>query len=191
MFDRMQAWMFNRGAARSSSQPDRILSALFVEPGAHIVDYGSGGGYFALRFARAAGPDGRVYAVDINQAFLAFIRSAAAKAGLANIDTVPPAKLPDRIRPGSLDLVFSRDVYHHLDNRPALFKDLSRYLKPEGKVAIIEWLPAAGRFFGPPAGHRTSPDAIIRELQGAGLTLARRHDFLVRQSFLVFSPGRA
>lgn len=186
MFERLQARMFNRSAARSSSQADRILTSLHIKPGSYIADYGSGGGYFTMRFAQAVGPQGRVFAIDINPSFLSFIRDAAAKASLAKIETVPVSELPGRVRPGSLDLIFSRDVYHHLSDRPALFKDLVRYLKPDGRLAIIDWLPEAGRFFGPPAGHRTSPDTIINELEAAGLAVFERQDFLARQAFIVF-----
>ena len=179
--------MFNWSASRPSNQPDRILSSLALQIGSNIADYGSGGGYFTLRFARAVGPRGRVFAVDINPSFLSYISDTAAKAGLSNIETVPAPKLANRIQPGSLDLIFSRDVYHHLSNRPAQFSDLARYLKPDGRLAIIDWLPEASRFFGPPAGHRTAPETIIRETQSAGLTVQERHSFLQRQSFFIFT----
>ena len=186
MFDRLRARMFNRGASRSSSRPDRILSSLGIKTGARVADYGSGGGYFTMRFARTVGPEGTVYAVDVNPSFLAVIKDAANSSGPKNIETVPVSEIAARIPTGSLDLVFCRDVYHHLLDRTSLFKTLARYLKPEGRLAIIDWLPNAGRFSGPPAGHRTAPETIIREMVAAGFSLSERPDILARQSFTIF-----
>jgi len=186
MFDRFRARMFNRGASRPSSRPAQILSSLALKPGANVADYGSGGGYFALHFAKEVGPQGKIYAIDINPAFLSFIRESAASSGLNNIETVPVPDIESRIPPISLDLIFCRDVYHHLSDRISLFMSLSSYLKPEGRVAIIDWLPDASRFFGPPAGHRTAPEAIIKEMEAAGFQVLERPDFLPRQSFTIF-----
>jgi SAM-dependent methyltransferase len=186
MFDRFRARMFNRGASQQSNHPENILSSLALKPGANVADYGSGGGYFALRFARLVGPQGKVYAIDINPAFLAFIRDTAASSGLDNIETVPVADIASRIPAISLDLIFCRDVYHHLSDRISLFMSLSSLLKPAGRVAIIDWLPDASRFLGPPPGHRTAPEAIIKEMEAAGLLVLERPDVLRRQSFTIF-----
>lgn len=186
MFDRFRARMFNGGASRKSGQPEKVLSSLALKPGVHVADYGSGGGYFALRFSNAVGPQGKVYAIDINPAFLAFIKDSADSSGLNNIETVPVADIASRIAPASLDLIFCRDVYHHLSNRISLFMSLSSYLKPTGRVAIIDWLPDASRFAGPPAGHKTAPEAIIKEMDAAGFQVLERPDFLQRQSFTIF-----
>jgi len=53
------------------SKPDQILEAIALKPGQNIADIGSGGGYFSLRFAKIVGQEGKIYAVDANQDFLA------------------------------------------------------------------------------------------------------------------------
>ena len=51
-------------------QPDRVIEALALEPGARVADLGAGGGYFTFRLADATGPDGLVYAVDVDPGML-------------------------------------------------------------------------------------------------------------------------
>jgi arsenite methyltransferase len=186
MFDRLRARMFNRSASNPSKQPDRVLAVLGLRTGNKVADLGSGGGYYALRFARETGPEGKVYAVDINPAFLGFIRDGARAVRYENVDTVLVPEIASRIPAGSLDLLFCRDVYHHLTGRTSLFKDLARYLKPAGRVAIIDWLPGASRYFGPPPGHRTAPETIIAEMEAAGFFVLENLDFLKGQSYTLF-----
>lgn len=191
MLDRIRARMFNRGASRAASQPDRIVSALGLKKGARVADLGSGGGYFSLRFASAVGPGGTVYAIDLKLAFLAFVADQARKAGFGNLETVSVPEMAARIPVSSLDLLFCRDVYHHLSDRSAYFQGIANYLRPGGRVAVIDWLPSASRFAGPPAGHRTSPETIIQEMEAAGYSVAERPGFLARQSFIIFRLRKA
>ena len=186
MLDRLRARMFNWGAARHSRHPDRVLAVLGLRTGDRIADWGSGGGYYSLRFAREVGPEGNVFAVDINPAFLGFVRDRAKNAHLENVETVPVPGLASRIPAGSLDLLFCRDVYHHLSDRTSLFRTLAGYLKPAGRVAIIDWLPGISRFSGPPPDHRTAPDTILAEMTAAGYFELECPDFLKGQSFIIF-----
>jgi arsenite methyltransferase len=190
MLDRLQAWLHNRSASLSPGHLDHILSILGLEPGDRIADYGSGGGYYALLFAEEVGPEGKVFAVDMKPAFLAFIRKRAKRSHFDNVETVLVPEIASRIPAGSLDLIFCRDAYHHLPDRTALFKDLGRYLKPEGRVAIIEWLPDAGRLLGPPKGHMTSPETIHNEMKHAGYFARERLDILPGHSFSIFMKER-
>ena len=186
MFDGIRARMFNRVASHRISQPDRGVASLGLRNGDVVADLGSGGGFFALRFARDVGPDGKVYAIDVNPAFLGFVDRQAISARLANLKTVPVPKMEEMIPGRSLDFIFCRGVYHHLLERTGYFGKMARHLKPGGRVAIIDYLPSAGRFFGPPAGHRTEPGTIISEMDAAGYSLVQRLDFLERQAFIIF-----
>ena len=78
------------------------------------------------------------------------------------------------------------DTYHHVAERPAYFARLRRSLKPDGRVAIIDFLPDAPA--GPPR-HARIPAAFVKEEMGrAGYGLAGEHTFLPYQYFLVFAP---
>lgn len=184
-----RAEMFNEMAQGPENKPYKVLEKLAIRPGQAIADVGSGGGYFTLKFARLAGKSGRVYAIDKNPGFLEFVREKARLAGLDNIETVLAEK--DKLQfPGkTFDLIFVRNVYHHLKNRAGCFRSLIPSLKPGGRVAIIElqkgWLPGFHRIFG----HYTNQETIVREMEEAGYEIKERHDFIPSQSFIVFRLG--
>jgi len=178
--------MFNNRAANKKSQPDKVLSELSLKEGERVAEIGSGGGYFALRFASSVGPQGRVFCIDVNTNFLKFVADSAKKAGLSNLDTVEASQMYDKLPKGGIDLVFLRSVYHHLEDRTGYFQKIATLLSPKGRVAVIDYLPQASIFFGPPPGHRTAPETIISEMQSAGYEVLAKHDFLETQAFVVF-----
>jgi len=179
--------MLNRQASSRKSKPDEILETLDLREGQNIADIGAGGGYFSFRFADAVGKDGKVYAVDTNPGFLAYIREVAEEKELKNIVTVLATEERSRLPEKSIDLVFMRNVYHHLSNRVECFRKLSIMLRPNGKVAIVEYDPG-GRFnFRRILGCNVPKEAIVREMKQAGYRLEGSYDFLPIQSSTVFS----
>jgi ubiquinone/menaquinone biosynthesis C-methylase UbiE len=166
-------------------QPDRVVAALGIEPGARVADVGAGGGYFTFRLARAVGPTGKVYAVDVDEDMTNHLRQRAAAEGFDNV-VVILGEYGDPLLPdGEIDLVFTCNTYHHIEDRTGYFEGVRRDLAPGGRVAVIElndhsWFP---RTFG----HFTPKPKILEELGAAGYRLERDHEFLERQHFVVFA----
>ena len=163
-------------------QPERVVADLGLAPGAKVADLGSGGGYFTFRLARAVGPSGRVYAVDVDEGMNEHVADEASEQGLANVATVLAAtddpRLPERV-----DLVFNCNTYHHLESRAAYFRAArERYLAPGGRVAIVEFKPE--KF-----SHSTARETIDEEMTAAGFRLVKAFDYLERQHFLVYAAG--
>jgi arsenite methyltransferase len=173
----LKANMFNAGARKNA---DAVLNALGVSRRNIIADIGPGGGFYACEFANITGPSGAVYAADVNEKFLAYIEKRREKTGLRNITTVKADEsspnLPDRC-----DLVFMRDVFHHITDPAAYFLRLRESLKPEGRVAIIDWKPGASH-----RGHGTSQEDIERIMKSAGYELFESYDILEKQVFCIF-----
>ena len=166
-------------------QPDQIIQSLRIQPGSVIADLGSGSGYFTLRLAKAAGSTGKVYAVDVDGAMNEALRERAKREQADNV-VVVLAKPSQPNIPEPVDLIFTSNTYHHFDNRLAYFAALIEYLRPSGRLAVIEfdqtgWLDGLW-------GHSTPKESIKRELEQAGYELQNDFDFLERQSFLVFAP---
>jgi len=179
--------MFNRKASDPKNKPDEILEALALQQGQKVADIGAGGGYFSIRFAEAFGRDGRVFAVDRNPKFLEFIKNSAKEKGLDNVETVLTAEDNPTLPEKNLDLIFMRNVCHHLPSRVDYFKKLKGALKPRGRIAIIEYR-AGGRFsFHRRFGHYVPQEVIIEEMKEAGYRLEKDLDFLPEQSFMIFS----
>jgi ubiquinone/menaquinone biosynthesis C-methylase UbiE len=168
-------------------QPERVIQSLQIRPGDSIADVGAGSGYFTFLLAQAVGPGGTVYAVDIDKDMTDLVAKKAKEHGAKNVEVIL-AKPDDSLLPeGSVDLVFTSNTYHHIENRVAYFAGLRKALRPGGRLAIIEfdrrsWL--SGLF-----KHYTPSEFIKREMEQAGYRLVREFDFLDRQSFLLFVPG--
>jgi len=174
-------------AARDAWQlPDRVIAALDLKPGQTVADIGSGTGYFSIRLAQSP-PAPKVYGADIEPAMVEYLRQRAAKEGINNVIAVRAAADSPNL-PEPVDLVLIVDTYHHIGDREEYFRKLRSSLKPEGRVAIIDFKPDSPE--GPPKEFRFAPEAA--EMSAAGYKLAQQFDFLPRQNFLVFAvAGRA
>ena len=167
-------------------KPHEVIQALNLKPDAVIADIGAGTGYFAMRFANMA-PKGRVYGVDTEPDMVKYLGDRARREGLKNITAV--AGTPDDPRlPEKADLIILVDVYHHIENREQYFSRLQKSLKPGGRLAVIDFRMDSPE--GPPTSARIAPDRVKAELKRAGYALAKEHDFLPNQYFLVFRPGK-
>ncbi|HEY9447030.1 MAG TPA: class I SAM-dependent methyltransferase [Burkholderiales bacterium] len=167
-------------------KPHEVIKALALEPDAVVADVGAGTGYFSVRLAHML-PQGRVYAVDTEPDMVKYLEGRAKREGLQNL--VPVSGAPDTPRlPHKVDLVLLVDVYHHIGNRPAYFRNVAGMLKPGAHVAIIDFRLDAPN--GPPKSERISPERIRAELESAGYRFVQSHDFLPHQHFLVFAHPR-
>jgi len=165
-------------------QPEKVVQALAIKPGERVADLGSGGGYFTFRLSQAAGPAGKVYAVDVDRDMLEDLAERANKDGYRNIEKVL-AQYDDPSLPESVDLVFTSNVYHHIEARAKYFADAARYLRAGGRIAIVDF---NGKHWSATfVGHYSPVELIKKEMDEAGYRLEREFDFLDRQSFLVFA----
>lgn len=167
-------------------EPDRVIEALALRPGAAIADIGAGTGYFTRRFAQAVGKEGKVYAIDSEPAMADYLEKEVKKKGLTNV-TVRRVKPADPgLEPQSVDLIFFCAVLHHVDNRIEYLRKLAPDLKPGGRIALIDFKPNSP--VGPPPAHRILEEEAKEEFRQAGYRLLKEHDFLPYQYFLEFVP---
>jgi ubiquinone/menaquinone biosynthesis C-methylase UbiE len=169
--------------------PERVVDSLGIEAGDRVADLGSGGGYFTFRLADAVGPAGTVYAVDVDPGLIQHVQEQASKEAYSNVETVL-AQYDDPLLPeGGVDLIFTCNTYHHLQDRVAYFERTQRYLRPGGRVAIVEHRP--GGWLQWIFSHSTPSEVIRTEMEAAGYQLQEEHSFLPRQNFLVFTLSSA
>ncbi|MGZ9203294.1 MAG: class I SAM-dependent methyltransferase, partial [Nitrospira sp.] len=104
-------------------KPQGVVEKLSIGRGARVADLGSGTGYFTWHLAKAVGARGTVYAVDINSASLDMIFKEMVARGTPNVRPVH-AELHNPRLPEPVDLVFSCDVYHLMNDRVTYFRTL-------------------------------------------------------------------
>lgn len=165
-------------------KPKEVVEKLAITPGARVADLGAGGGYFTWYLAGAVGPQGTVYAVEIDETALSLIEQERRARGITNVTPIR-AEPRDAKLPEPVDLVFSCDTYHHMTNRAAYFRSLARYLKPHGQVAILDFHPHG--FFSGLLGHGTAKDDVRREMEAAGYQFVNDFNLVETQHFQIFS----
>jgi 2-polyprenyl-3-methyl-5-hydroxy-6-metoxy-1,4-benzoquinol methylase len=167
---------------------DYIISKLEVKPGQVVADIGAGPGVISLPLAKAVSPGGKVYAVEVDQAFLDHIEKKAKEQSVANITPVL-GKFGDPMLPArDVDVALFHDVLHHIEDRAGYLKAVARYIKPTGRVAIID-LPPTG-------SHRAEPSLIVTKEQAkawmadAGFTPVQEFDGLSEGKWFVVYARR-
>ncbi len=181
---------FNKKASDQKSQPDKIVKSLALQPGHYVADLGTGGGYFSMRFAEAVGDRGKVYAVDINQDFLDFVRSSAKIKGFYNVETIFAAEDRFNLPEKSMDLIFIREVTRHLPDRAEYFTNLKYFLKEKGRIAIIEQRRGGLSHLLKLSGNYIPKEVIVQRMGKAGYRLDKDFDFLPGHSFTIYSKKK-
>ena len=149
-----------------------IADQVRVLPGMTVADVGAGTGIFTLPFAEAAGPRGRVYAVDIMPNFLEHIRKQAGAAGLTNVTTVLAAEDSVKLPPSSVDLAFVCDTYHHFEYPNSTLASIHRALRPSGQLIVVDFNREEGTSSKWVMDHvRAGKDRVIVEVRDAGFEL--------------------
>lgn len=168
-------------------KPDEIMDALNIADGAVVADVGAGAGWFTVRLARRVGPNGRVYAEDIQRPMLEAINYRVSREGLTNVRTVLGTPEDSKL-PNGLDAVLVVDVYAEVANPVSLLSDIARALEPHGRLGIVDFTKR-GHGPGPPMDQRVEAGAVVRDARAAGLELVSHETFLPYQFLLVFRLG--
>ena len=185
-FEGADKWseVFDDPKRDSWQKPHEVIQALALKPEASVADIGAGTGYFSVRLARML-PKGKVYAVDLEPDMVRHLAARAKREQLANVVAVQAAPDDPKL-PESVDLVLLVDTYHHLGDPVRYFSGLKVNLKPQGRVAIVDFTMDSE--LGPPPRARVEPEQVKKEFARAGYEVAAEHDFLPNQYFLVFTP---
>jgi ubiquinone/menaquinone biosynthesis C-methylase UbiE len=160
----------------------RVVGALGLQPGQLVVDLGSGSGLFTRALARAVAPNGTAYAVDIDPELLKIVERSAKRSDLKNLTTVLAAPYDPKL-PQAVDVIFICDTFHHLPDKPTYARTLYRYLKPGGRVAVIDFTNDW------PGGHdamRYAPDDLERWMTAAGFTRDQSFDFPKNSFYITY-----
>jgi ubiquinone/menaquinone biosynthesis C-methylase UbiE len=167
-------------------KPEQVLDALSIMPGQTVCDIGAGPGYFALRVAKRVGPEGRVFAVDVEPKILGVLRARVEKAAARNVTPVLGLANDPLLPPRSCDLVLVVDAYHHFPDRPTYLTRLAALLRPGARLVNVDWHKRQTAI-GPEQSHRIGREEFLGDAEKAGLRLAAEPKFLPHQYFLILT----
>lgn len=158
-------------------KPDEIMDVLGIADGAAVADIGAGAGWFTIRLARRVGPNGLVYAQDVQPEMLGAIRRRVAREGLRNVETRLGSDSSPNLPPRALDAVLIVDVYPEVTDRIAFLRNLAASLKPGGRIGIVNYRPGrGGPGPAPSEGVRVEAMSVERDAEAAGLRVLARQD---------------
>ena len=165
-----------------------MLKELRIQPGWTICDLGCGNGYHALSMAEMTGKNGSILAVDIQQQMLDMLAARASGRGLQNIKTILGAYHDPRLPPASCDLILLVDVYHEFSHPEHQLKAMHAALKPEGRVALVEFRAEDNKVPIKPE-HKMSLAQIRREWLPMGFEIDRQFEGLPWQHLIFFKKS--
>ncbi len=155
--------------------PAAVLRQVEVAPGSSMADFGCGAGYFSFEFAKAVGPAGRVFALDILPAALEAVAGRAKALGLGCV-TAKRANLEREggscLAPSSVDWVMLKDMLFQNTHQSVILSEAARVLKSGGYAIVIEWNPKASAM-GPEKALRIDPEALRELLAASGLSVEK------------------
>jgi predicted methyltransferase len=158
-------------------KPEQIMDALGIAEGSKVADIGIGSGWFTVRLARRVGPNGLVYAEDVQRQMLEATRRRISREGLKNVETRQGTDTDPNLPPRALDAILMVDVYPEVDDRVTFLRNLAAALKPTGRIGVVNYKPGQG---GPgPApneGVRVDSSAVEADARAAGLRVLGREN---------------
>ncbi len=168
-------------------RPAEVLAFISLGSGDIVLDYGSGGGYWAELCSFNVGDDGKIYAHHrVGERFESQKETLTAQfAPFGNVELLPlDSGAPLPLEDNSVDAVMLSYIYHHLHyaedsgeafpaSSAALLSEYSRVLKPGGTFIVIEHVAIDGSTRAESAGwHRTPPDTAKADITGVGFEFA-------------------
>jgi len=169
-------------------RPDQIMDALGIAEASVVADVGAGSGWFTVRLARRVGPNGIVYAQDVQLEMVSAISRRVQREGLTNVQPVLGAdsdpKFPAAAA-GKLDAILLVGTYPEIADRVTMLKNLAAALKPAGRIGVVDFKLQGGGP-GPPMEERVDPQVVVRDAASAKLRLLSQESFLPYQYLLIF-----
>jgi predicted methyltransferase len=161
----------NDGRGEIYRKRDAILKLAAARPGMSVADVGAGTGLFTMMLSDVVGPTGRVYAEEVEERFSRYIAERADRERRANVVSVVGTERSLGLPPGSIDLAFVCDVYHHFDHPDAMLASVRQALRPDGELFVVDFKREPTSPGWVREHVRADEEQVIREIEGAGFVL--------------------
>jgi ubiquinone/menaquinone biosynthesis C-methylase UbiE len=177
-------WL-ERPEREQEEQTQKMVDSLRLKPGMVVADIGAGTGYVTRPLARKVGPNGCVYAVDIQPEMLTILTNKLKSENITNVVAVLGAESDPKIPRASTDLILLVDVYHELEFPWEMATSMVASLKRGGKLVLVEYRGEDPNVPIKPL-HKTTEAQLKKELGAVGLEWVETLRDLPRQHIVVF-----
>lgn len=179
-------WL-NRPEREQEERLSKLVKILKIRPGDTVADIGAGSGVLTVPLARAVGPKGKVYAVDIQDEMLTLIRLRMRQRRIKNVTPVLGEITSPKLPPNSVDLMILVDVYHEFSHPFEMTEAMAAALKPGGRIALVEYRKEDPRIPIKEV-HKMTEEQVKKELLQPefGLEWVETNEDLPRQHVVIF-----
>lgn len=157
------------------NNPQEIVEAARIPPGARVAEIGCGTGWFTFQIEEAVRPRGMVYALDMQPAMLQILR--AKRDSWERILTLPCSENEFELDDAEVDIVFHANTLHECEEPEKHLGEVWRVLKPGGRLIVIEWHWANEESLpGPPNTLRLEVGTTRQLLENTGFEVGETYD---------------
>jgi protein-L-isoaspartate O-methyltransferase len=169
----------------TEEKPALLLKALRLKPGDAVADIGAGTGFYTRRLAREVGPNGLVYAEEIQPEMLRLLTNQMAGLNLHNVKPVLGDITDPKLPPASVDLILMVDVYHEFDHPREMVEAMLRALKPGGRMVFVEFRGEDPSVNIKPL-HKMTVAQVRKEMSPFSLKWVETSEVLPMQHIIIF-----
>jgi predicted methyltransferase len=158
-------------------RPDQIMDALLIAEGSVVAEIGAGGGWFSSWLSRRVGPNGLVFAEDIQPLMIDAIERRIERENLRNVRPELGTANDPHLPAGQVNAALIVEVFREMEIPPAdpvrLLGRVAESLRPDGRIGVVDFNPGDGGP-GPARDQRVDPETVIAAASAAGLRLVAR-----------------
>ena len=175
------AWL-ERNTRSQEENTNLAISRLPFSKNSVVADIGAGSGFYTFRVAPRVK---QVYAVEIQNDALKYLRDKSKELNLNNVLVVKASEKSPELPANTVDVAFMVDVYHELLFPKEVLQAIKKSLKPQGKLVLIEY-KGEDPSIAIKAEHKMTVMQVEKELNSNGFKLIKNGQFMPIQHFLVF-----
>lgn len=169
--------------ANNQHQPEKLMDAIGLKEGMTIADIGAGRGRLTVFFSIRVGSEGKVYANEISETSLEYLKERCKRNNMNNVTPVLGRVDNPLLPAGEVDIAFMLLTYHHLDQPVDMMKNTIPSLKKEGVLVIVEHDPERS---GESGSEVTSLEKLTREANEAGFKITKVNSGLLERDNIYF-----
>jgi precorrin-6B methylase 2 len=181
-------WLERKDRAQEE-QPQRLVEALNLNPGDIVADIGAGTGYISFKIASKV-PQGQVLAVDVQPEMIKMLGDRIAQSRLTNVTPILGTEQDPKLSPHSIDLAIFVDAYHELAYPREVMTAVAKALKPNGRIALVEYRGEDPKVFIKPH-HKMTQVQARKEMAEVGLRWQETKSVLPQQHLMLFAPAQS